>query len=307
MNIIKSPIFYMGNKYRLLPKLLKLFPKECDIFVDLFGGSGCVSGNYFGKNLTIYNELNPNIYNLCKMFTELDADKIISHIKTNIEKWNLGYNTLNDKDIKTNIYRENYIKFRDFYNHSERDILDLYTLIFYSFSNLLRFNSESEFNMPWGIRCFTQDHEWLIINWCNRIKDKNLLFYNDDYKITLSKIKDNLTTNSFVYLDPPYLQTMAVYNESHAFGGWGIDNDYELFSELDNLTKLGVKWGLSNVFTNRGKENTHLKEWCTKNGYFIHHLDIDYAALGKGKADSDEVYICNYEAENKPHNKKSLI
>ena len=40
MTYIKSPIFYMGNKYRLLPQLLPLFPSNIDTFYDLFGGSG---------------------------------------------------------------------------------------------------------------------------------------------------------------------------------------------------------------------------------------------------------------------------
>ena len=34
--IKRSPIFYMGNKYRLLKQLLVLFPEECNTFVDAF-------------------------------------------------------------------------------------------------------------------------------------------------------------------------------------------------------------------------------------------------------------------------------
>ena len=49
----KSPIFYMGSKYRLLNQLLPLFPEECNTFIDAFGGSGVVSMNYHGKNKTI--------------------------------------------------------------------------------------------------------------------------------------------------------------------------------------------------------------------------------------------------------------
>ena len=35
----ESPIFYMGNKHKLLKQIIPLFPDECDTFVDLFGGS----------------------------------------------------------------------------------------------------------------------------------------------------------------------------------------------------------------------------------------------------------------------------
>ena len=41
-----SPIFYMGNKKKLINKgLIELFPKNISMFVDLFAGSGVVSMN----------------------------------------------------------------------------------------------------------------------------------------------------------------------------------------------------------------------------------------------------------------------
>lgn len=36
----ESPIFYMGNKYKLLKDIIPMFPKNANTFVDLFGGSG---------------------------------------------------------------------------------------------------------------------------------------------------------------------------------------------------------------------------------------------------------------------------
>ena len=41
-----SPIFYMGNKRRLIKRgLIDLFPEDINIFVEPFGGSGIVSMN----------------------------------------------------------------------------------------------------------------------------------------------------------------------------------------------------------------------------------------------------------------------
>lgn len=37
---IKSPLTYQGNKYRLLPQLLPIFPKNIHTFVDVFAGGG---------------------------------------------------------------------------------------------------------------------------------------------------------------------------------------------------------------------------------------------------------------------------
>ena len=44
--MIISPIFYMGNKKKIIKKgLIDLFPKEIDVMVELFGGSSIVSMN----------------------------------------------------------------------------------------------------------------------------------------------------------------------------------------------------------------------------------------------------------------------
>ena len=36
MKYLESPIFYMGNKYKLLKQLIPLFPSKCDTFLDLY-------------------------------------------------------------------------------------------------------------------------------------------------------------------------------------------------------------------------------------------------------------------------------
>ena len=45
MEYVKSPLNYTGGKYKLLPQLLELFPKQVNTFVDLFAGGGNVSVN----------------------------------------------------------------------------------------------------------------------------------------------------------------------------------------------------------------------------------------------------------------------
>ena len=39
---IKSPLNYTGGKYKLLDKILPLFPNDINTFVDLFAGGGSV-------------------------------------------------------------------------------------------------------------------------------------------------------------------------------------------------------------------------------------------------------------------------
>lgn len=38
MNLIKSPLNYVGGKYKLLPQILPLFSDRIRTFYDVFGG-----------------------------------------------------------------------------------------------------------------------------------------------------------------------------------------------------------------------------------------------------------------------------
>ena len=75
MTYIKSPIFYMGNKYKLLEQLIPLFPTNINTFYDIFGGSGVVSGNINAKYIK-YNEINKNIVELYKLFLKYAPEDI---------------------------------------------------------------------------------------------------------------------------------------------------------------------------------------------------------------------------------------
>lgn len=305
MGYVRSPIFYMGNKLKLLPELVPLFPKNIHTFYDIFGGSGVVSANVNAKQY-LYNEANENIVNIYKLFTQYTPEEIDSRIRAYIEEYDLNKEGTDVrcgnpdiKDIRA-YYNNNYIKFRDAYNKSERDYLMLYTLTFYSFSNIIRFNSNSEFNAAFGNRCYCDKHYKELVEWHNLIKDKDITITQYNAFDILEGYVSYLVTsyaNDFFYCDPPYSNTLAVYNEKRAFGGWTIEDDYKLFNYLERLNAMGIKWGLSNVFVNKGHENTHLIEWCEKNNWKVHHINHSYSSLGKGNAHSDEVYICNYETE----------
>lgn len=308
MNNIKSPIHYMGNKFDLLPYMLEQFPKEeeVSVFYDVFGGSGTVSLNVPYKNV-IYNELNDNMVNLLKMIKENEPSKIIEHINKRIEEFDLNKEGTDIRQNKEETellrkeYNDKYLNFRNFYNKSaEKNIMDLYTLSFYSFCNLMRFNSKNEFNMPFGNRCFIKEDGQRIIECHNRFKEKNITLINGDSFELLKSITTN--ENQFLYLDPPYINSTAIYNENRAFGGWTEEDDEKLFNELDRLTKIGVKWAYSNVFKIKGNNNTHIKEWAQKNNYtVIYFEDKEYSSLGKGNAEAEEVFIINYKQRVKKY------
>lgn len=297
MNYKRSPIPWMGNKYKLLKDLIPLFPKECDVFVDLFGGSGVVSMNYQGKKTTIYNEFNKNIVELIKMIINNNPEELDKYWKDKVNEYSLPTQSTKRKDSDDKEFfiqrQESYNKLREDYNKSKnRDYRDLFLLSCFSINHLIRFNANSEFNASSGNDSYND------VNY-QRVKDMYEVFKN--VKITcqdaLTLNLDKLPKDSFIYLDPPYLNTEAVYNEKRAFGGWTIESDYKMFELLEKADKKGIKWGLSNVFENRGRENQHLIDWCKKNGWQVYHLDRNYNPFSRGNSNNDEVYICNYKKE----------
>ena len=308
MLIVKSPIFYMGNKYELLPNLLTYFPKKETVseFIDLFGGSGVVSINVPYENIT-YNELNHNITNLFKVLVETEPKKIINHIVSRIDEFELYNKTTHTRQISDIEIRkkanEKYLNFRAFYNKQKvKNYLDLYTLTYFSFNNLIRFNSKNEFNMPFGNQCFLfGEHDINIEIFYNVMSKKTVSIKNEDAFKILENIKEN--NGQFIYLDPPYANTMAIYNESRAFGGWNIEHDNKLFQELNRLNELGIKWAMSNVLENKGIKNTHIEEWANNNGYKIIDFEYkQYSGFGKGSSNTREVLIVNYNTPFEQYN-----
>lgn len=285
-NYIKSPMNYTGGKYKLLPQILPLFPTEINTFVDLFTGGGNIAVNV-NANKIIANDFEPHIIGIYKTFQKYEIEELIKTIEVAIQAFGL---TIENAD--------NFNNFRAYYNKHIEDgysfimPIMLYVLICYSFNHQFRFNSKGEFNMPFG-KNRSQWNDTMkknLINFHKAITEKNIIFTNKDF----NELKiDKLSSNDFVYCDPPYLITCATYNEKD---GWNENSERKLLELLDKLNSQNVKFALSNVLFSKGKTNDILIEWSKK--YNVHHLDYTYQNCNYHTKDKeskpDEVLITNY-------------
>lgn len=298
-NIIISPILYMGNKGRLIRRgLINLFPKDINTFIDVFCGSGIVAMNTLAKNY-ILNDIDSTLHAYYNMFSRYRDKTIIKHIKKRIFDFDLPTKTtircFSDK-IEIEKYKKSYHNFRDVYNEN-KNILDLYTLMFFAFSQQFRVNRKGDFNMPFGNNCFSLQNEKNITNGCNFFSKKNIIAYKKDFLDLFKKIKIN--NDDFIYFDSPYSITTATYNENYK---WTKNDDLRLFQMCEELNNNGFKFGISNVLFNKGIENVLLKEFCKDNGFYIFSpSNFQYHACGKENKKQQEVYICNYEPKNDKH------
>ena len=137
MNYIKSPLNYIGGKYKLLPTLFPLFPTQIDTFVDLFAGGFNVGINV-QANKIICNDQITYLIDLYKYLTSRDESVVLASIVRIIAEFQLSTTNL-----------EGYNALRDRYNQT-KDIRDFLVLIFYSFNNQIRFNSNHLFNTSFG-------------------------------------------------------------------------------------------------------------------------------------------------------------
>lgn len=276
---IKCPLNYVGGKTKLLPQILPLFPTNIDTFIDLFCGGANVAVNV-KANKIVAIDINLPIIELYRTFQNLSIETILSYIQDRINEYKLD---------KTN--KEGYLNFRKNYN-ANKNPLDLFILICYSFNNQIRFNSKGDFNMPFG-----KDRS----SFNNRIKENLINFHSaiKDIKFDSERFRDfnidELKENDFVYVDPPYLITCASYNERN---GWNEKDENDLCELLDRLNAKGIKFALSNVLTHKGQKNEILNNWLNSNHYNVHHLNVNYSNCNYQVKDkvskSDEVLITNY-------------
>lgn len=301
--VIPSALNYTGGKYKLLSQILPLFPKDVDQVVDLFCG-GCNVGINVDCNKVLFNDSNEYLMGVLDTFRRLTKEEVFDWIYMSIDKYELslvsknGYDFYNCESSKGlgEYNKVGYNKLRDDFNKkTSKDneyYLMLYLLIVYSFNNQLRFNKKGEFNLPVGKRDFNSKMQGKLEAFIDRVKSGDYKFTTDDFR---NVSMEGYTDKSFFYVDPPYLITRATYNEQ---AGWTENDEKDLLKYLEALDKKGIRFALSNVLENKGKENTILSEWINQNKKFkAIPLNYDYTNSNyhtKKEGITREVLVVNY-------------
>ena len=255
----KSPMNYIGNKYKLLPQIVQLFPEKINKMVDLFCGGCDVITNVVANELYA-NDINNFVIDIFKYFQSVTIDCLLYDIDLIINKYQLS---------KTN--KDGYLQLRQSYNLSKKP-LELYVLVCYSFNYQFRFNSLHEYNSSFGLNrsSFNSSIRNNLVRFHKAISSVN--FSSNDFR---DFDFSGLSSSDFVYVDPPYLLTVGSYNDGkRGFKGWSQKDDKELFDLLDKLDNQKVSFALSNVLIHKNNTNELLKLWSNK--YNVHYLDFNY-------------------------------
>lgn len=179
----------------------------------------------------------------------------------------------------------------------------------YCYSSMFRYNSNGEFNVPYGGISYNRKNFQRKIDY---IKSKELQshfvntdIYNLDFEEFLDKIK--LTKNDFIFLDPPYDTDFSSY----------VNNTFDKQDQerLANylINKCPAKFML--VI----KNTDFISDLYSNKGLYITSFDKTYMVSFKGRnnRDCEHLLITNYPIDNeikksgtvtalKPNKKKQL-
>ena len=289
---IKSPLNYTGNKFRILQQIRPHFPQHIGTMVDLFCGGATVGLNT-PCNEVIFIDNNPYVINLLHHLSACQFDNLLAQLEHLIEHYHLSYSARdtyahyaaqlagNRNNGLKDYNAEGYYQLRNDYNAladktTEQANLLLYLLIVYGFNNDIRFSKEGCFNLPAGKTDLNHSNITKLLEYITRVQQLHTQFLCGDFRTPA--IHDIILQADFVYMDPPYLITDAVYNESNK---WNEDIERELLNLIDELRANRIPFALSNVITKgEDKRNIPLSEWVERNQAHLQMIDIDYHYRG---------------------------
>lgn len=208
---------YSGNKrkeYNIIKKYINFDNKK--IIIEPFGGSCALSYQIFKEKGNIYtfflNDLDPIIYQIYKLYKELDLETIERNINNKLDQMRTkdNYNNLKKEELKkNNVNIWTYIVTHKFY--SIRD--GLFPL---------------KKNMNDAKFIFTNEQ----IQFFNFMKLPNVYISNNNWDDLFEKYKNY--KNCIFFMDPPYIMSCNAYYDLSSMEK--KNNVYEFF-EINTKSK----------------------------------------------------------------------
>jgi DNA adenine methylase len=259
--IVKPFMKWVGGKTQIITDVLELFPKTMNNYHEPFLGGGSVllalltykangsikvSGNIYASDLNSY---------LIGLYKNIQShpDALINEVKKLSDVYakckgtNVNRKALTIEEAMTS--PESYYfwirtKFNALSKEAKTSITGSAMLLFMNktcFRGLYR-EGPNGFNVPYGNyknpSILDQEH---IKNVSKLIKD--VVFTNCSFGDALTKI----TTNDFVYLDPPYAPENDTSFVLYTSDGFNLDNHKALFKICGEMKAKNVKMLMSNA------------------------------------------------------------
>jgi|ERR1035437_155836 DNA adenine methylase len=217
---IDPVIKWTGSKRNQADAIISYFPKDIDAYYEPFLGGGSIA-------IRLMNSPDHKVKHYILSDINSDLFSLWNEIKHNpaklMDEYNARWCALNmDEDMQRK--KDYYYGIRERFNLN-RDPADFLFLSRTATSGLIRFNSKNEFNSSFHFGRPGIDPVRLrkITDFWSSCLNKN--------NVTISQASfteiDNLTKNDFLYCDPPYAVTKAIYN-----GGLNLDEFFQWLRDM---------------------------------------------------------------------------
>lgn len=298
-NVNRSPLFYVGDKYKLINEIKAYFPSDIRHFVEPFVGGGSVYLNVDAADYYL-NDINREVIKLHEMLNSYVGKEqtFFDEIWNIVDEYGLSCSAREDRvsdDLKAKFVktyfaeynRKGFLKLREDFNTKYRNnYLMLYVLLIYGFNRMIRFNRAEHYNLPVGNVDFNQNtmealHKYFALNLV-----KKTFWFSLDFEAFLNNIE--LSEEDLVYLDPPYLITFSEYNKL-----WNEETERRLLNLLDQLSLQNIRFAISNVTHYKGNVNTTFLKWSEH--YYIHSIKSNYISYHDNTIKNfSEILVTNY-------------
>ncbi|WP_179198686.1 MULTISPECIES: DNA adenine methylase [Paenibacillus] len=255
---MKSPIKWVGGKRTEIKYFEKYIP-QFETYVEPFVGGGALFWNLMPEK-AIINDINEDLINFYNVLATKKHEllQILNSYVNTREFYSMIVNKLNNGDYKNNIEQ---------------------AAIFYyinktCFSGKWRVNSSGKFNNTYG--SYKNNSFQTIAEDCEKVLETTEI-YNEDFKIIFDKVQFNKET--FVFLDPPYLDCDAMYTADQKF-----DDIYKYIVYFMNYTNCKVMLVV--------KSNDYLEKLF--NNRIVDRYRINYRHNSTSKKMYDHLIITNY-------------
>lgn len=241
------PIKIQGIKTKLVPFIAESIKWDGKgVYFEPFMGSGVVGFNLEPQR-AIFSDTNPYII---QFYKDIQSGKITSEIARDYLE-SEAIRLASTPADKSSYYYEVRDRFNDTHNS-----LDFLFLQRSNFNGMIRFNSRGEYNVPFG-RKPERFKKALITKIVNQIAWVEKILEGKDWQficMPFTEAFNMMSSNDFVYLDPPYIDRYDGYYDS-----WS--EQYALL--LADLTQKGdAGYAFSMWYENKYRKNSHIEKWA---------------------------------------------
>ena len=297
--IARSPLFYVGDKYKLIREIKTHFPQRMNRLIEPFVGGGSVMMNV-EANGYLLNDIDSYVIAIHRMLCGFigHKDDFFNQFFSMINQYGLSLSYAGHivpEELKREFPKTYYAKYNkvayinlrsDFNNGGKEDMMRLYMLLIYGFNRMLRFNSKGDFNLPVGDVDFNQNTQDALDDYFRLLANKQVVWHNLDFREFLGRI--DYQEGDLVYLDPPYLITFSEYNKL-----WNDETECDMLVLLDEMNARGVHFAISNVTHYKGKINEAFLKWSAH--YTSYPIKSNYISFNDNTIKSfNEVLVTNY-------------